>query len=334
MPPASRTLADRSKRRLALYLAKLMTGRSESKNRIGSLVSVNATRVKAWVSGQRYMSPDTAFVFGEALRSQLRWETSGVEFLWVCGHWAEIIEILKYLSADDDSDDATAGPESAVMLYSWLPTSMFEFEKENIERRFKECYDIDDAEFWRRIRLRDSYSGAPVDDLLARIYNIVEKHEPGGREVFRYADDASQMRAPEGHQLVDAEKALRELAPKCQSEAFHARIARAWERYNQGELAVSSNTLAAPVGTSVKIIEIELDFIEAAAHAARKLNEAVFPSYAVPRIWRMIAGWIDSVAPGYDRYIAALPDTFVSASEVQSRSWIDFIYNEYERFPQ
>jgi hypothetical protein len=331
MPPATRLVADCSKARLSRYLRTLMDGKNDSKTKIGALVSTNATRVKAWTSGQRYMSPDIAFALGEGLRSDLGWKTSGVEFLWACGHWSEIIEILKYMSAGPsvDANGVVGGPDLAAMLYSWLPGTMLDFEKENIEARFFDIYGVSHERFWETIRPDQGFARSE-DEFVVNLQRVLESVETGGREIFRYAADSSGTRHPKGHFLVDSKKALSELTVQVRSEFFFDRIVDAWERYNQGDLAGPSSILAAPNGTSAKIVEIELHVLDALIDAARKLNESIFPSYAIPRIWRMLAGWIDNVVPNHEVFTAALPDSFVSASEVQSRDWIDFIHQEYE----
>ena len=95
MPPTSAVLSAQSRRRVQRYLGQLMNERTESRKKIGSLVGVNAHRVTEWASGKRLISPEKAFEFGEALRINFGWPTSGVEFLWACAYWAEVLCILK-----------------------------------------------------------------------------------------------------------------------------------------------------------------------------------------------------------------------------------------------
>lgn len=316
MPPTSSILSTHSRRRLKLYFASLARDRAESRNKIGNLVGVNAHRVTEWVSGNRLMSPEKAFDLGNALRSEFGWSTSGIEFLWACAYWPEVLAILKHLSADDQAN----GPELAVMLYSWLPSRMFAMELAGIELRLQEKFDIASPDLRNQIYVYPTLLGDPVPnlvnaDLRARVGAVMEA-DPGAREIERYYSDSSEQRYDEDGNRHDTCERLDDV---CQSAAFQERIIHAWERYNNGELE-GNHTLAARVGTSAVIARIERHIIDAMIEASRRLNEVIFPSYAVPRIWRMSAGWIYEInQKAATKWFVALPDNFLNVPEVYLR---------------
>lgn len=312
MPPTSAILSEHSRRRLKVYLSTLMRDRPESKNKIGGLVGVNAHRVTEWLSGNRLISPEKAFDLGNALRVEFGWATSGIEFLWACAYWPEILAILKYMSADD----ANNGAELAVRLYSWLPMRMFETELGDIELRLREKFGIITPDLRNQIydypTMAEFLPHLVDAEAQKRIVAVMES-DPGAREIQRYYSDSAQQRYDEDGKRHDTCEHLDDL---CQSEGFQERIVHAWERYNNGELE-GKRSQDPHLKTLATVARIERYIIDAMIETSRKLNEVLFPSYAVPRVWRMSAGWIYEINPTAARkWFVALPDNFVNLPDV------------------
>jgi hypothetical protein len=142
--------------------------------------------------------------------------------------------------------------------------------------------------------------------------------DPGAREVLRYARDRAHLRSePDGERHDICEW----LDSHCSSTAFQAHIARAWERYQNSELAVTHGSLGGRAGTSAALLRIEIDIIDALIEAARNLHATIFPSYAIPKIWRMLAGWVYEIDErAAAAWAVALPDNFVNIPDVSQRN--------------
>jgi hypothetical protein len=256
---------------------------------------------------------------GEAARVELDWETSGVELLWAAGHFPQIVSILKYLAADGEAE----GPTSAVMLYSWLPSRMIEFERANIRMRFKDKYHIDGTDvfdlmgpnFMAMDSFAPDWSEQPhVDEALLREALALDS---GAREAERYARDQSQFRYDGVGPSLDT---TLDLESRCESEAFRSRVLQAWQRYIARELEVSGSELALRVVASAAVVRIEMHVVDAMIRSAEMLGDVMYPSYAVPKLWRMLSGWIyeiDEIAA--KKWMEALPDTFVNRQDVRAR---------------
>jgi hypothetical protein len=314
MPPTSSAQSEHSRRRMKAYFSGLQRDRDVSKNKIGALVDVNSFRVSEWTSGRRLMSPEKAFDLGTALRSEFGWPTSGVEFLWACGYWSDVLSIIKHLAADGHP----RATDSAIMLYCWLPLRMLEFEHQEITARLRDKHGIDDAQLRYTFQLAYPETswlenlGRP--DLLKQVRDLGQI-DPGAGEIQRYYLDNSTGRYDEDGNL---EELRAELEFLCRTDAFQNRIERAWQSYYNGEL--DSRAIASRVGTSEAIGLFELHIIDALIEASRKLNDVMHPSYAVPRIWRMSAAWIyDIDEEAAHHWIPTLPDNFVNVPEARTR---------------
>jgi hypothetical protein len=310
MPPTSSAQSEHSRRRLKLYLAALMHGRTESRTRIGSLVGASASRASDWINGKRLLSPEKAFDLGNALR-RVGWPTSGIEFLWACAYWPEVLSLLKYIAAQDET--------LAVRLYSWLPHRMLILELNEIRIRLKEKFDLDPSRVERYANKHLLFDAFPVDlpdkDLRSGIQAMMEL-DPGAREIERYFSDASESRYDECGSL---EELRCELTRDCSSNLAQEQIEQAWERFNNGELEQGRSFGIKPNAVWA-IARFEMHVIDAVIEASSKLNDVMFPSYVVPRIWRMAASWLYEIgkeAPAH--FFPALPDNFVNVPEVNIR---------------
>jgi hypothetical protein len=308
-------MAEHIRRRLKRYFALLMRERSESKNKIGSLVGVSGNRITQWSTGERVMSPEKAFDLGDALRTELEWQTSGIEFLWACGYWAEILSVFKHLSADLED----GGPGLAIKLYSWLPSRMFDFERDEITDRLAEKFHFDPGVLGT---LNDIWAmgipdiGEPDIILAHNQLRAIAEEDHGASELQRYFLDRSMSRQSWAGMEVQVE-----LESLCETSVFQDHVTRAWHSFNNGDLA-DNRAFAARVGTAHKIATMEMHVIDAITAAARNLSEVLFPSFAVPRIWRMAAGWVYEIDRSGDaaHWASALPDNFVNVPDVNRRN--------------
>lgn len=308
-------MAEHVRRRLRRYFEVLMRERLESKNKIGSLVGVSGNRVTQWSTGERVMSPEKAFDLGDALRSELGWQTSGIEFLWTCGYWAEILSVLKHLSADLEA----GGPSLAIKLYSWLPSRMFDFERAEINDRLQDKFHFDPGVLKT---LNDIWSiGIPdIDEpdiiMAHNQLRLIAENDHGASELLRYFLDRSMSRESWAGMEIQVE-----LESICEASAFQEQVTRAWHSFNNGDLA-NNRAFAARVGTAHKIAMVEMHVIDAITVAARNLSEVLFPSFAIPRIWRMAAGWVYEIDRLNDaaHWASALPDNFVNVPDVMRRN--------------
>jgi len=256
------------------------------------------------------MSAEKAFDLGDALRTEFGWRTSGIEFLWACGYWAEILSVIKYLSAEAEAD----GPVLAIKLYSWLPSRMFNFEQAEITARLHEKFNYDPDVLGK---LNDYWAMGDPDIFFAHDQlRPVAESDQGASEMQRYFLDRSMSRLSWA-----ATEIQEELEGCCESGAFQEHVTRAWQRFNNGDLA-DNRTLAAGVGTAHAIAAIEMHVIDAVTAAARSLSDVLFPSFAIPRIWRMAAGWVYEIDHSDDttHWVTALPDNFVNVPDVAHRN--------------
>jgi hypothetical protein len=302
MPPRSSVQAEHSKRRMKRYFSTLMSNPAETPSRIASVASVAASRATAWLSGQRLISAETAFDIGMAFRSEFGWKTSGIEFLWAAGYWADVLSIIKYLALDRDF-----GTDAAVMLYSWLPQRMAKFECAEITARFADKYQADSPFSDQPVQ-----SGFFESEQMQRIIST----EPGAREIERYYE------AFLGFDL-DRDRRLKreELNEEFESDEFQERISTAWQRYNNGEFE-GAPRLSAVLSNFNAVALFEMHIINATIKAARSLNDVMFPSYAIPKIWRLSAGWLYEIAnSGPSIWFPALPDNFMNQSDVDLQTF-------------
>lgn len=308
MPVASAQQAEHTKRRVARYLKSLLDERAASLSSVGKLLDVSASRVSAWMMGSRVISVDKAFELGDELRKS-GWRTSGTEFLWAAAYWADVLNVVKYLALDPDF-----GTDAAVMLYSWLPQRLIQFEINEITARLRDKFDIavpeeifDTTEIndARRIALELAESPAMRDLIMS---------DPGAAEAGRYFEQ-SPFQSTAAHAELDN---------LCSSNAFQERVLRAWSRYNNAELEGTPSLKVAALAPN-PFAALELHVINAVIYASRRLNEHVFPSYVIPKIWRLSAAWLYEVGesePSVD--FPALPRNFLTTSEAEAtRSIID-----------
>jgi transcriptional regulator with XRE-family HTH domain len=299
VPIASSQQAKHTKRRVARYLASLMKDGSDSLTSIGKLVGVSASRVADWSSGKRVISPEKAFELGSALRLELGWRTSGIEFLWATGYWSEVLGVLKYLALDSE-----LGTDATVMLYSWLPQRMILYEIEEVEARLRDRFAID--------------VDATSEDVRSFLETIVAS-DPGSGEADRYFTERSLYQSD-----VNRQRLCADLDADCGSHEFHGRILSAWERYNNADLE-GTPSLEVTVKFANPFAVFELHIIDAVIDASRRLNEHIFPSYVIPKIWRLSAGWLYEIADsGPSVWFPAIPTNFLTAADRDLRAFVAF----------
>lgn len=320
MPRTSAFFAGCSRWRLTRYFAPLIEANPHSKNQLASLVGVPASRITLWASGERLLTAEKAFELGEAVRTNLGWATSGLEFLWAAGYWPQILEVLKEVASDVDA----GGPALAAELYAWLPNRMWPFELANIESRLAQNFGIARPALFSFIA-----GGFHMADFLGeatfKAGVIAALHsDPGAHEVLRFADAASHVTSRMGNAVIRT--MLEGLDERCQSAQAYDLIARAWERYQNPRSRVSrpptpgAGARGETRERSAARSDIHAYVIDALIEAAASLGNELFPSYAIPPIWRMLAGWLYAIdRPGTATWSVLLPDNFVNMPEVMRR---------------
>jgi hypothetical protein len=313
-----------------MYFSDFIASKAVTKTRIGVLAGVPVSRVSQWVNGERLMTPEKAFEVGEALRDSCNLETSGAEFLWAGGYWPQILELIKHLATQGDR-----GLREAVFLFCWLPWRMHSFEIRVVNRRFAQKLGRTEIDLQSELtQARNTRSiiklakGADSDHILAEWQPSWQSNleleaqiqdemsiDPGGREAERYLlDDLMPRYERTQDEFPELIEGLDEV---CRSESVRSSIANALEHYFNGSLDSLSHVL---VGSPTIAGRIELEVIDAMIYAADKLNKAMLPTYAAPRIWRMVGAWLYEIAPDLmSEFSKALPDNFVTHPELLAR---------------
>ena len=172
------------------------------------------------------------------------------------------------------------------MLYSWLPSQMFEFKLAEIRTRFEQKHNIGPS-------LRDCFVHSPFTSPQAPTarWLFLRLRRMSNCECRPQRPLWNLIQAQERSSDISATVRTRvltnlgiELRPATSSTMIAgAKIFRA-ESLTLGSAITtvtwlfSNEILAARVRTSATIARIEMDLIDTMIDAAHKLNEAIFPS--------------------------------------------------------
>lgn len=114
-----------TRQRWAKYLALLKgsTGEPISNEKLARVLGEGTKRIREWLKGEkRGISPGKAFDSANVLRDELGLATSGLECLYACGFWPELLDLFKHVS----TDRLGGGPQIATYAYCVLPDVRFE----------------------------------------------------------------------------------------------------------------------------------------------------------------------------------------------------------------
>jgi len=300
MPPRNKAQSEFIKQRVRKYFAQLLSEKGASKSKIAAMLDVSASRVSEWRRGERVMMPRTAFKLGERLRAD-GWPTSGIEFLWATGAWTEILGLIKIMALRPTIS------ESALKLYCWLPGRMLAFERSLIGDRLREKFGVEMSTELAADLIFEWYLDGSADldgksQDIRRLKNFVER-DPGAREIYRYFSDDRASRAHDVQVELDAE---------CTGVEFHKALQLTW----QEQLRATPRPNEKHLGSAAEVNLLELHLLDGIIEATWRIDGHVFPSFVIPKIWRMCAGWfyeIGDSGPSY--YFPVLPGNFLTTAD-------------------
>jgi hypothetical protein len=305
MPPRTRVQSEYLKKRIAAYFAKLLEEKNASKKKLGMMLGVSTSRVNQWMSGDRGMMPEIAFFSGEQFRKN-GWQTSGIEFLWAAGFWSEVLTVIKVLSV------GSSVTEAALILFCWLPYRMIDFERALVKDRLLNTFGITLEECDIAGRLDEfAFSGSvasviEVDAAQGDLERLAffARSDPGARECAGFLNDHAALRR--------SNESFTALDEGCNTSEFHDAIDQAWRQRMRSHVVADVKNLGMDRIANL----FDLYLIDGIIGASRLIDGQMFPSFAIPKLWRLCTGWFHEIGDsGPTGLFPALPDHFMTVSD-------------------
>ncbi len=267
--------------RLRLYLKPLLgrnglttTALANALGEVG-LGEISSSRVSEWVKGERIAKPETAFAIGETLRERFGFRTSGMEALYACGHFCDLLRLFKELTIHSEESGT-----KAVFAYCALPFIHKRLDDESLLTALLDTRP--DAE-----RYRELVRGASRALFELRLEPLLRDAD---WETDFICSDASV-------------RAVREIRD---ADALPA-IQGAWTNVNRSRTSSSHKITpifvpnASATETIGAIIELSRE---------RRLRNSV-PTIAGAYLWRLASEWASETNPyAFEYFNIALPALF------------------------